>query len=177
MPGFATMMRWGTMPGIIGMKVPQGRGTYAAKWFLNSERIEQLMDAAVQRAYMRFGGAVRKHAQYSIRHRRGTSAPGTPPYSHVGLLKRHIYFAFDPMQQSVVIGPALLNMKSEYGSTTVPELMEYGGRVRRMIRGRHSGKRVLGGRFYEYRARPFMGPAFEAEKERLPDFWAQIGGR
>ena len=41
------------------------------------------------------------------------------------------------------------------------------GTVRR-VRGRHHGKAVL----MTYRARPFMGPAFEQEKAKLPALWA-----
>jgi hypothetical protein len=60
-----------------------------------------------------------------------------------------------------VIGPtALSNSNGE-----APSLLEYGGTVR--IRDPRSGRR----RTARYRARPYMGPALEAEQPKLPPMW------
>jgi hypothetical protein len=63
-----------------------------------------------------------------------------------------------------VIGPAPINQRSPYPGTTVPELLEEGGRVRR--RDKDGQTEVL-----HYRARPFMGPAYEKELPKLPAMW------
>jgi hypothetical protein len=60
----------------------------------------------------------------------------------------------------VVIGPTPL-----HGTAVAPPLLDYGGRAR--IKDRR-GRRVSA----TFRARPFMGPAFEKEKPRLPAMWA-----
>jgi len=60
-----------------------------------------------------------------------------------------------------VVGPARLRGKETYGPVTVPELMEYGDTVR--------GE---GGGMHRYEARPYMGPAFDAGEEKLPELWA-----
>jgi len=71
----------------------------------------------------KFWAFVRQRARTSIRKRKGTSQPGSPPYSHVGLLRKFILFAYEPARQSVVIGPVLLREGSD-----VLRLPEQGGR-------------------------------------------------
>lgn len=90
------------------------------------------------------------------------SRPGSPPYSRLGLLKKFLFFAYDPERRSVVIGPARLNQKIG----DAPAALERGGRSR-ITAGRGRGRRVT----RTVRARPFMGPAFEKEKPKLPDMW------
>ena len=126
--------------------------------FFDRERVMRSMDAATRRVFTRFGGRVRTRARRSIRKRKGISPPGQPPHSHVGLLRDFIFFAYDPWQRSVVIGPVLLRLSSK-----VPSLLEYGGVVVRRTKKRT--------RRLRYRPRPYMRPAFEQEKPRLPDLW------
>ena len=52
---------------------------------------------------------VRTTARHSIHKRKRTIAPGEPPSSHTGLLRRFIFFGYDRERRSVVIGPARLN--------------------------------------------------------------------
>jgi hypothetical protein len=106
----------------------------------------------------KFGAFVRQRARTSIRKRKGTSPPGQPPYSHVGLLRKFILFAYDQDRKSVVIGPTLTKEESE-----APRLLEHGGNTEMEVRGK--ARRV------RYRPRTFMGPAFEAEKPKLPALW------
>jgi hypothetical protein len=106
----------------------------------------------------KFGAFVRQRAKTSIRKRKGTSPPGSPPYSHVGLLRKFILFAYDPTRNSVVIGPTLIRAGSE-----APRLLEYGGEAVRRTK--------IKTRRLRYRPRPFMRPAFEQEKTRLPALW------
>ncbi len=76
----------------------------------------------------------------------------------MGLLKRNIFFVYEPQRTNVVIGPILLNK-----GTDAPEILEHGGAVTR----RRNKKRVR----MTYRPRPFMGPAFEREKPKLSAMW------
>ena len=96
------------------------------------------------------GGAIRLTARRSIRKSPNPSAPGRPPHTRRGLLRKSILYAVDKARQMVVIGPA-------YGvvgrSATAHE---FGGRYRRQ----------------HYQKRRFMGPALEKTRNRLPRYWA-----
>ena len=94
---------------------------------------------------------------------RPVSEPGQPPSSHTGLLKKFIFFAYEPSKQSVIIGPARLNKTT---GDALPAL-EYGGRTKIVAR-RHRRRKV---HTVNIQARPFMGPAFEREKPILPALW------
>jgi hypothetical protein len=130
----------------------------AKQGFFDRERVHKAVDKSTRKNLSRFGAFVRQRARTSIRRRKGTSPPGQPPHSHVGLLRRLIFFAYDRGQQSVVIGPTLLRQDSE-----APGLLEHGGEVVRPDKRAH--------RKLRYRPRPFMAPAFEQEQHRLPDLW------
>lgn len=79
------------------------------------------------------------------------SKPGEPPRTIVGLVKRHLYFAYDAEARSVVIGPARLS------KTTNPlRTLEEGGTVRT----NKGSVRVD--------ARPYMRPAFHKDLPQLP---------
>jgi len=132
--------------------------------FFDRKKVIDRTDRTTRRVLSRFGAFVRQTARRSIRKRKRISQPGKPPSSHVGLLKRRIFFGYDRDRDSVVVGPAPLNQRSPYGSTTVPELLEEGGRVRRREKGGQT--EVL-----HYKARPYMGPAFEKELPQLPAMW------
>src|SRR5262249_47529030 len=147
------------------------------------------LDAGKRRALSKFGAFVRTRARSSIRTRKKASKPGSPPSSHTGLLKRFIFFGFDPVAQSVVIGPVLAGPKSG-----APETLEYSGPVqirqavpllrraassaqakayRQLVR---EGRIVPPSREFRtrtvfVRARPFMHPAFEAELPKAPQMF------
>jgi len=132
--------------------------------FFDRKKVIDRTDRTTRRVLSRFGAFVRQTARRSIRKRKRISQPGKPPSSHVGLLKRRIFFGFDRDKQSVVVGPAPINQRSPYPGVTVPELLEEGGRVRRREKG--GTTEVL-----HYKARPYMGPAFEKELPQLPAMW------
>ena len=132
--------------------------------FFDRKKVIDRTDRTTRRVLSKFGAFVRQTARRSIRKRKRISEPGKPPSSHVGLLKRRIFFGYDPGSRSVVVGPAPLNQRSPYGDTTVPELLEEGGRVRRREKGGQT--EVL-----HYKARPYMGPALEKELPQLPAMW------
>lgn len=134
-------------------------GLKVTRMFFDRPEILAKVDAATRRVLSKFGAFVRRAAKGSIRSRKKPSAPGSPPSSHTGLLKRLIFFGYDPSQKSVVIGPAPLRSTVE-----APPLLEYGGFARR--KG-PDGKPVTA----TYAPRPFMGPAFGEECKNLPPLW------
>ena len=138
---------------MIGMKINQAKGL-----FFDRMAVTNAVDRAERKVLSRFGAFVRRGARSSIRRRKSVSQPGSPPSSHTGLLKRNIFFVYERQRSNVVIGPILLNK-----GTDAPAILEHGGSVTR----RRRKKRVR----MTYRPRPFMGPAFEREKPKLPQMW------
>ena len=150
----------------------------AQRFFFDRAAVRAAVDKGTQKVLSRFGAFVRTRAQRSIRTRKKASAPGSPPSSHEGSLKRLMFFVFEPATKGVVIGPALLG-KGTRGGRTVPELLEHGGTeavppqvlfIRRQPGGAYAvardgrGFRVdRPGRAASYPARPYMRPAFDAE--------------
>ena len=137
---------------MIGMKFKQ--------MFFTSKAVLSATDRATRRVLSRFGAYVRRAAKSSIRKRKTISRPGSPPSSHTGLLKRFILFGYDPAKRSVVIGPVRLT-RGDRGEA--PALLEYGGTTALKKDGKRKRAR--------FRARPYMGPAMEAEKPKLPQMW------
>jgi hypothetical protein len=87
---------------VIGMRFQAAKGG-----FFDRDKVKRAVDAGTRKVLSKFGAFVRQRAKTSIRKRKGTSPPGSPPYSHVGLLRRFILFAYNPQRKSVVIGPTL----------------------------------------------------------------------
>lgn len=143
------------MPGVgfkLTLKAAKGN-------FFDRAKVQNAMDSATRKALSRFGAFVRQRAMHSIRKRKGTSKPGFPPFSHVGLLRKLIFFSYDPTRKSVVIGPVLLRPDSR-----VPSLLEYGGLGRRIDKqGKAKGA--------YWRARPYMRPAFQTELRNMAKHW------
>ena len=132
--------------------------------FFDRQAVLSAVDAATRGRLSRFGAYVRAAARKNIRSKAGASKPGHSPHSHTGLLKRFIWFAYDPSARSVIIGPARLRGRG-YGEA--PALLEHGGKASWTVKGR-------GGRTYHprYKARPYMGPAFQRSQRTLPALWA-----
>lgn len=144
---------------MIGVKINQSKSM-----FFDAPKVMRAVDAATRRVLSKFGAFVRTAARSSIRARKKSSAPGSPPSSHTGLLKRFIYFGYDASARSVVIGPALLRGKSS--EKALPAL-EYGGASTTTVRRR--GKRMTVAS--KVQARPFMRPALKKEIPKLPPMW------
>ena len=132
----------------------------AKRTFFDRAGVIAAVSAAERSALSRFGAYVRQRARTSIRPRSGTSVPGAPPFSHVGLLRQFILFAYEPSRGSVVIGAVQLGGKT---GGDAPRLLEHGGSALRMRRG----KLVR----CQYQPRPFMQPAFDRELSRLSPLW------
>lgn len=115
------------------------------KAFFDTAAVKSKLDPAVMKALSKFGAFVRTRSRQSIKRKKGTSQPNTPPYAHQGDIKR-ILFGYDGETRSLVVGAV------RYGSQTgAPENLEHGGTA--TIRGERK----------EIRPRPFMAPAFQAE--------------
>jgi len=143
---------------MFGMAIEQAKGL-----FFDSKKVIDATTKAERRVFSRFGAFVRRAARSSIRKRKRASEPSKPPSSHTGLLKRFIFFVYDPNRRSVLIGPARLSGKAG----DAPRALEHGGKSK--IVARHKGRPAI--RAVTIRARPFMGPAFEKEKPKLPAMW------
>ena len=128
--------------------------------FFDSRAVISKVDRATRRVLSKFGAFVRRTAKGSIRKRKKSSEPGKPPSSHTGLLKKFIWFGYEPEHQTVVIGPAALDGHSR---GTAPELAEHGGFGMVLKKGKPVRRR--------YRARPFMGPALDKEQPKLSAMW------
>jgi hypothetical protein len=164
----------------IGMKLSRSG---AKALFFDRKRVQNAMDRRTRQVFGRFGAATRLDAKRSLRKRKSgkPSAPGQPPRSRTGVLRKSIYYAADLGKRSVVIGPVRLSK-----GDGAPELHEHGGTARRRFilkRNPRTGK--LEPRFrakakprtVRYEPRPFMGPAAERTKDRLPEFWASAERR
>lgn len=144
---------------MIGFKLDQAKSL-----FFDSSRVMAATTKAERRVLSRYGAFVRTRARSSIRSRNRVSTPGQPPSGHGAQhLKRFILFVFDAPRRSVVIGPARLNAKIGMA----PEALEHGGLSETLTgpRRERTKKQVY------VRARPFMGPAAEAEQSKLPSLW------
>lgn len=116
------------------------------KSFFDKAAVLRAVDAGTRKALSKFGAFVRRDAKSSVRKRKATAEPGSPPSSHTAKLKNLVFFSYDADQKSVVTGPLA------FGTGTVPRLLEEGGTNAK-------------GRFY--RPFPFMKPAFDRTKSKL----------
>lgn len=159
----------------------------ATKFFLDRASVLEKVEKGKRRALSKFGAFVRRSARSSIRKSKKSAAPGTPPKSHRGDLKRLIFFSLDPEKGSVVVGPVVFP-KARPQSPGAPEALEYAGTVTRTVKTPlgPSGRKAAGrqGKAYsekirkgllpkpppppskveqktfKYRGNPFMHPAF-----------------
>ena len=139
-----------------------------ARMFFDRKAVIDKVDAATRRVLSRFGAFVRRTARQSIRKRKKESRPGQPPSSHSGLLKKFIFFGYDPRWRSVVIGPERLGGRGE-----APPALEYGGPSHAIdfIYPGGGERRKKVHRRITVKARPYMGPAFEKERPKLTQIW------
>jgi hypothetical protein len=159
----------------IGMQLSRSG---AKALFFDRRKVQDAMDRTTRRVFSRYGAVTRLDAKRSLRKRKSgaPSPPGQPPRSRTGLLRRSIYYAADLRKRSVVIGPVRLSKGDD-----APELHEYGGTAKRRFvlkRNPRTGKlepryrAKAKPRTVRYEPRPFMGPAAERTRQRLPEFWA-----
>jgi len=146
--------------------------TVSPAMFFDTGRVNRPAGKAARRNLSKAGAFVRTAARSSIRKRKAISAPGQPPSSHTGLLRKFIFFGYDAARKSVVVGPMRLNQKVG----AAPEALEHGGRstVVSGRRGKSRSARTRGGVRERIRiaARPFMGPAMQKEATKFAGLWA-----
>jgi len=131
--------------------------------FFDRAPVMRAVDRARRIALSKAGAFIRQRAKTSIRKRKGTSAPGEPPYSHEGSLRKFIFFGYDPGTESVVVGPV------GFKRSDAPHVLEFGGTTvieRFDVRTHKQRKRRV-----KIAARAYMGPALEKEKDTLPKMW------
>lgn len=162
----------------------------AKRGFFDRHAVMDALGRARAKVLSKFGAYVWKRAKTSLRYREASSAPGSPPSAHktisrekrsretgqvkrqlVSPLREFIFFSYDRDRESVVIGPALLG--GHAGAAALAAL-EYGGQTTVLERVPGSGPNARTTRRQKrvtIAARPFMGPAFEAELPQLPQMW------
>lgn len=138
----------------IGVRIAQAKSL-----FFDRQKVLSQVSRAERRVLSKFGAYVRQDAKQRIRRRKRPSQPDESPTNQTGLLKRHIYFVFDPDRRSVVIGPARLSTGTE-----APATLEYGGDA---VVDTPQGKPVR----VAIAERPYMGPAFRQELPKVPALW------
>lgn len=129
--------------------------------FFDKKTVLRAVDKAKRAVLSKAGAFIRTTAKHSIRTKKGAAPPGKPPHSHEGSLRRLIYFGYDPVTDSVVVGPV------GFKRTGAPHVLEFGGKTE--IQRRRRGKVVRTRVTIDQRA--FMGPALEKERPQLPKRW------
>lgn len=132
--------------------------------FFDRPKVQRAADRGTIRALSRAGAFIRTRARSLIRKRKRISLPGDPPSSHIGLLRRLIFFGYDRRRESVVVGPAARR------NSKVPRVLEEGGISTATSWDGHQ----LTERKIKIRARPYMAPALEAERENIPKAWRNV---
>jgi phage gpG-like protein len=118
-------------------------GATVTKFVDHTKRVRDAADKAARRAFAKAAYRIFRDAQASIERSKEPSAPGTPPHTRRGQLKRAI--RYDADKDGAVIGP-LASMVGEAGAAH-----EFGGESR-------------GGTFPE---RAYMAPALERELDQF----------
>ena len=96
------------------------------------------------------GAVIRLTARRSIRRSKRYAKEGQPPHTRKGQLRSAIAYSVERQHDLVLIGPE----SSKVGRSGSAH--EHGGRYKRT----------------RYEKRPFMGPALEKTRNRLPRMWA-----
>jgi hypothetical protein len=121
-------------------------------------------DRQTQQVYSKWGAFARRNAKGLIRKFKKPSKPGNPPHSHTGLLKRFIFFAWDPSRRSEIVGPAKLN--GTLGDA--PQALEHGGQSTVRTGSRRRGWKM---EKVTIAARPYIEPAALKANAELPSLW------
>lgn len=129
--------------------------------FFDRAAVTRSVDAAKRRVLSKAGAFIRTAARTSIRKRKGSAPPGKPPHSHEGSLRRLILFGYDRANESVVVGPV------GFKNSVAPRALEHGGTT--VVLSRQRGR--LQTRKVRIAARPYMAPALERERPKLPLLW------
>lgn len=134
--------------------------------FAETRRVLERFDAQARKALYLQAGYIRAAARNSMRPGKPgrPSAPGRPPHAITRLLKDFLFFSWDPMQKSMVVGPA------GFRSSNTPRVLEEGGTSDPTYFRR--GKQLVKGTV-QIKARPYMAPALQRSQEKLSEFWSK----
>lgn len=133
--------------------------------FFNHTKVIRHLDRKTARVLGRFGGTVRKTAQFLMRTKNRSARPGKPPYAHKKkLLKRLYFYSYDRQSKSVVVGPVLFK---PHASKMIPRLMEKGGIGYRRLRD--------GGILpQKYKPHPYTAPAVAKTLPKMAQWWREL---
>lgn len=106
-------------------------------FFFDSPYVREKVSRQSRQFLNRVGGNIRTIARRSMRRTSKASAPGQPPSAHTGKLRDFLFYAFDPIANSVVVGPLRFNQKTlvfvgggqgrQIIQGAVPHILEFGG--------------------------------------------------
>lgn len=125
--------------------------------FFDRAKVKGMVDDGTRKVLSKFGYFTMRDARQSIRRRKAISLPGKPPTNRSDLLKKGIFFYYDPETRTVIIGPI------GNGTSNVPVALEKGGWS--------FNKRIRKNQLV--RKRPYMAPAAERQQGKLPELWAR----
>jgi len=166
-------------------------------FFFDRRAVVDAIGRAEAKNLSRIGAFLRTRARSLLRRRKATAPAGSPPSVHTAdkvLTLKNIQFAYEAGNHAVIVGPIKFTTRSNQDmSTTLPNLMEFGGRqviheeryagtqnwYRRDSRYSSRGNKEYRSRVARYAPRPFMRPALEIEikKGTIMDVWrASISG-
>ena len=129
--------------------------------FFDRATVIRAVDGAKRTVLSKAGAFIRTAARTSIRKRKASAPAGKPPHSHEGSLRRLILFGYDRAADSVVVGPV------GFTKSVAPNVLEYGGET--VVLTRRGGR--LTSRKVKVAPRPYMAPAPEKERPKLPLLW------
>jgi hypothetical protein len=127
-------------------------------YFFDSSIVTSAIDRATIPVMQRYGAGVRREAMQSLRRSDAKRVqPNKPPINKTQRLKKSIWFDWDPIARSEVIGPILFPRQKQDVPATA--LLEYSGTTHVQAIGRQRAHTAT------YRMFPFMRPA---NARRLP---------
>jgi hypothetical protein len=146
--------------------------------FFDRPAVIKRLRAEERRILSKAGAYVRRSAKQSIKSRGGKrSKPGQAPTNRTGLLRDLIFFSWDPLSRSVIVGPEGRRSRARQ---PVPQLLEFGGLVRwtrwtsrrdTAADGSEITVRRSETRSDPLEARPYMGPALTKNLRHIPEPW------
>lgn len=129
--------------------------------FFDSALVKSRVNAGVRKVLSKFGGLVRIDDRASMPDKAaGTQPAGHAPRKIKRTLWRSIFYSFDPQRNSVVIGAIPLPGGYADGAAALEE----GGDVTENLHGHNVPMHIS--------PHPHTHPAFERQKEKLPNLWA-----
>lgn len=123
-------------------------GAEIRRYWFDSEAVLSATTVAERKVFSRLGYMIMRDARQAIRRRKRPSRPGESPTNQTSLLKRFIFFEYEPENHGVVSGPARL---SGTDNSESPRTLEEGSA--------------------RIDARPYMRPAYDRHRAKLPQMW------